>query len=257
MSATFRLFVWQSWESPYHIVTDEVRVTFSQFLAFTSLSGTSQSQMKAYLWIRKQFLRQEGGFPEAEWPDWTLVSTRCLPVTSQKHENMGQMPRRREARVLLAGALACILSLKRRTHIFMDSVIKAVGRKTNIFSHRSGNFLCLSKKRSNQGLMEKIQAILFTWLHLNVSFTASRKACCRSYLWWYNNDRKSDLVKSSYMVEQWLCVWIEFVFVHAQLSFSIHCVSVISVTQRYASDCRLLSFTKEGPFTDHRRVGVS
>lgn len=156
--------------------------------------------------------KKEGGFPEAEWPDWTLVSTRCLPVTSQRHGNMGQMPRRREARVLLAGALACIFSLKRRTHIFMadagDSVIKAVGRKTNIFSHRSGNFLCLSKRRSNQGLMEKIQAILFTWLHLNVSFTASRKACCRSYLWWYNSDRKSDIEKSSYMVEQWLCVWI-------------------------------------------------
>lgn len=217
--------------------------------------------MKAYLWIRKQFLRQEGWFPEAERPDWTLVSTRCLPVTSQRQGNMGQMPRRREAWVLLAGALACIFSRKRRTHIFMadarDSAIKAVGRKTNIFSHRSGNFLCLSKRRSNQGLMEKIQAILFTWLHLNVSFTASRKACCRSYLWWYNSDRKSDLEKSSIWLSNDCVCEYEFVFVHAQLSFSIHCVSVISVTQRYASDCRLLSFAKEGLFTDHRRVGVS
>lgn len=205
--------------------------------------------------------KKEGGLPEAERPDWTLVSTRCLPVTSQRHGNMGQMPRRKEARVLLAGALACIFSLKRRAHLFMadagDSVIKAVGRKTNISSHRSGNFLCLSKRRSNQGLMEKIQAILFTWLHLNVSFTASRKACCRSYLWWYNSDRKSDIEKSLICLSNDCVCEYECVFVHAQLSFSIHCVPVISITQRHASDCRSLSFEKEGLFTDHRRVGVS
>lgn len=124
----------------YHIVTDEIKVTFPQFLAFTSLSGTSQFQMKAYLWIRKQFLRQEGGFPEAERPDWTLFSTRCLPVTSQRHRNCGTaaMRERSSTRVLLAGAIACILSCKRSTHIFMadagDSAIKAVGRKTNIFT---------------------------------------------------------------------------------------------------------------------------
>lgn len=110
---------------PYHIVTDEVRVTFPQFLAFTSLSGTSQFQMKPYLWIRKQFLRQEGGFPEAERPDWTLFSTRCLPVTSQRHGNCGIAGTRERSstRVLLAGAIACTLSLKRRTHIFMGTVI--------------------------------------------------------------------------------------------------------------------------------------
>lgn len=38
----------------------------------------------------------------------------------------------------MAGAIACILSLKRRTHIFMadagDSAIKAAGGKTNIFT---------------------------------------------------------------------------------------------------------------------------
>lgn len=121
------------------MVTDEIRVTFSQFLAFTSLSGTSQFQMKAYLWIREQFLRQEG-FPEAEWPDWTLFSTRCLLVTSQRHGDCGTgaTKERSSTQVLLVGAIACIFSLKRRTHIFMadsgDSAIKAVVRKTNIFT---------------------------------------------------------------------------------------------------------------------------
>jgi hypothetical protein len=149
-------------------------------------------------------LRQEGGSAEAERPDWNVFSTRCLPVIPQNKGNRGTAAVEQKSlalgncqtQVLSAGAIANTLSLKkRRMHIFRtnarDSAIKTVGRSQHFHGHRSGNFLYLSKKRSDQGLTKKIKIILFTWLHLNISFRAYRKECCRNNLRQYNRVTKT------------------------------------------------------------------
>lgn len=130
-----------------------------------------------------------------------------------------------------------------------EIAIKAVGGMADILTVIGQIIFYVFPREDLTEDWQKNQIILFTWLHLNVSFSAYRKDCYGSNLWRYNrvtinclnncwNFKYEDSGKKSLSA-------VEFRKDFSLVScFSYHVYSS-NFTLRYILNHHLLSFTEE------------